>query len=98
MSFLNDIFEKYQEQKYLIANENATINTLIRPLFQWLGWDFSNLKDVQPQYGAAIGKKGDKVDYAFMQNDLPCLLVECKNHTEFLQKHINQVFQYYAAS
>lgn len=98
MSFLTDIREKYLDQKDLITNENATINTLILPLFQWLGWDFSNLKEVQPQYGAAIGKKAEKVDYAFIRNDLPCLLVECKNHTEKLQSHINQVFQYYAAS
>lgn len=98
MKILNEIAEKYESQKGLISNESATIDNLIKPLFEQLGWNFSNIEEVRAQYGAAIGKKGEKVDYAFVQNDLPCLLVECKHHTEPLKRHVNQLYQYFGAS
>ena len=46
---------------------------------QMLGYDIFDPVEVMPEFTADIGtKKGEKVDYALMQDGAPVVLVECK--------------------
>jgi hypothetical protein len=40
-------------------------------------------------------KKGEKVDYAILNNNKPILLIECKHYTEDLNPHNSQLFRYF---
>ena len=66
------------------------------PFIQALGYDVFNPLEVIPEFTADIGmKKGEKVDYAIMQNNNPILLIECKCVTENLDNHDSQLTRYY---
>ena len=43
-------------------------------------------------------KKGEKVDYAILENGQPIILVECKSCSEQLDKHSSQLFRYFGTS
>jgi hypothetical protein len=76
--------------------EEATKNALIMPFIQVLGYDVFNPFEVNPEFVADIGiKKGEKVDYAIMQDGAPTILIECKHHLEKLDLHNSQLFRYF---
>lgn len=82
-----------------IQTEEATKNALIMPFIQILGYDVFNPSEVNPEYIADIGiKKGEKVDYAIMKDNIPVILIECKHHSENLDLHNSQLFRYYHTS
>jgi hypothetical protein len=79
-----------------LKTEEATKNALIMPFIQVLGYDVFNPFEVNPEFIADIGiKKGEKVDYAIMQDGEPTLLIECKHHLENLDPHNSQLFRYF---
>lgn len=79
-----------------IKTEEATKNALIMPFIQLLGYDVFNPFEVSPEFIADIGiKKGEKVDYAILNNNKPILLIECKHYTEDLNPHNSQLFRYF---
>lgn len=79
-----------------IQTEEATKNALIMPFIQVLGYDVFNPFEVTPEFIADIGtKKGEKVDYAILQNGNPVILIECKHHSEKLDPHSSQLFRYF---
>jgi len=79
-----------------IKTEEATKNALIMPFIQLLGYDVFNPFEVNPEFVADIGiKKGEKVDYAIMQESEPAILIECKHHLEKLDPHNSQLFRYF---
>ena len=79
-----------------LQTEEATKNALIMPFIQVLGYDVFNPFEVSPEFIADIGiKKGEKVDYAIMQNGEPTILIECKHHLEKLDPHNSQLFRYF---
>lgn len=82
-----------------IQSEESTKMSLIVPFFQLLGYDIFNPSEFCPEYTADVGiKKGEKVDYAIMENNSPIILVECKSCNESLNKHGSQLFRYFGTT
>jgi hypothetical protein len=79
-----------------IHTEEATKNALIMPFIQLLGYDVFNPFEVNPEFIADIGiKKGEKVDYAIMNDGKAILLIECKHYIQDLDPHNSQLFRYF---
>ena len=82
-----------------IGTEEATKTSLIMPLFQILGYDVFNPLEFCPEFVADVGiKKGEKIDYAILENGEPTILIECKSCKEDLDKHSSQLFRYFGTS
>ena len=82
-----------------IATEEATKTSLIMPFFQMLGYDVFNPLEFVPEFTADVGiKKGEKVDYAIMVDNVPLILIECKPCFEDLSKHGSQLFRYFSTT
>ncbi|RYX82186.1 restriction endonuclease [bacterium] len=88
--------EKVEKLKDQIQTEEATKNAFIMPFIKTLGYDVFDPFEVVPEFIADIGiKKGEKVDYAIMKDNQPCILVECKHWSENLDPHNSQLFRYF---
>ena len=91
--------ERVSMLKDTITTEEATKMSLIVPMFQILGYDVFNPLEFCPEYTADVGiKKGEKVDYAILENGQPNILIECKSCSETLDKHSSQLFRYFGTS
>lgn len=79
--------------------EEATKNALIMPFIAALGYDIFDPAEVVPEYTADIGtKKGEKVDYAIIIDEIPTILFECKWSGADLSKvHASQLYRYFNA-
>ena len=96
---IKQLSERVIKLKDKILTEEATKNALIMPFIQCLGFDIFDPTEVIPEFVADIGiKKGEKVDYAIMKNELPIILIECKWWGENLDLHSTQLFRYFAVS
>ncbi len=99
MDFLNHLksfTERVKTLKPNLQTEEATKNGLIMPFIQLLGYDVFNPLEVIPEYVADIGtKKGEKVDYAILQENTPILIIECKHWKENLDVHNSQLHRYF---
>ena len=85
--------------KTSISTEEGTKMSLIVPLFQILGYDVFNPTEFCPEYTADVGvKKGEKVDYAILEDGKPSILIECKSCSENLNKHSSQLFRYFGTT
>ena len=63
-----------------ISTEEATKTSIILPFFQILGYDVFNPLEFVPEFTADTGtKRGEKVDYAILQNNTPLILIEAKS-------------------
>lgn len=84
--------------KELASTEEAAKNSLVMPFIQALGYDVFNLNEVIPEYTADFGeKKGEKVDYAILQDGKPIMVVECKPLHDILdQTKSSQLARYFA--
>lgn len=93
---LTDRVEKMKPQ---LQTEEATKNALIMPFIQALGYDVFNPSEVIPEFTSDIGtKKGEKVDYAIMQDDKMVMLIECKGVNDKLTNHDSQLIRYFHSS
>ena len=64
-----------------LDSEEATKQALILPFIQMLGYAIYDPTEVVPEFTADVGtKKGEKVDYAILQDGRPVLLIECKTY------------------
>lgn len=83
-----------------LATEESTKTSIVLPFFQLLGYDIFNPLEFVPEYTADAGtKKGEKVDYAIMQNNEPIMIIEVKPvNTGLSIKHINQLFRYFTVT
>ncbi|MDF2678784.1 MAG: uncharacterized protein K0Q97_3138, partial [Bacillota bacterium] len=82
-----------------IETEEATKTSIIMPFFQTLGYDVFNPSEFVPEFTADVGiKKGEKVDYAILNNKEPVILIECKSIKEELTKHDSQLFRYFGTT
>lgn len=91
--------ERVSTLKNSISTEEATKMSLIVPLFQILGYDVFNPTEFCPEYTADVGlKKGEKVDYAILEDGKPSILIECKSCSENLTKHSSQLFRYFGTT
>ena len=99
----NESIKQFSERvttiKSSISTEEATKMSLIIPMFQLLGYDVYTPTEFCPEYNADVGiKKGEKVDYAILENGQPNILIECKSCTEELEKHSSQLFRYFGTT
>lgn len=82
-----------------LTTEEATKTSIIMPFFSLLGYDVFNPEEFTPEFVADVGiKKGEKVDYAILQNGEPVILIECKWIGEPLDKHGSQLFRYFSTT
>ncbi|MEN8077634.1 type I restriction endonuclease [Clostridioides difficile] len=91
---------KIEKLKGNLKTEEATKTSLVLPFFQLLGYDIFDPFEFVPEFVADVGtKKGEKVDYAIMQNNEPIMIIEVKScDTELNTKHINQLFRYFSVT
>lgn len=91
--------ERISSLKENILTEEATKNAFIMPFIQLLGYDVFNPMEVIPEMDCdLIKKKGEKLDYAIMQEGEPILLIECKHWQQNLDLHATQLQKYFVAS
>ena len=96
---LKQFSERVTMLKDTISTEESTKMSLVVPLFQLLGYDVFNPSEVCPEYIADVGiKKGEKVDYAILEDGQPTILIECKSCSDQLDKHSSQLFRYFGTS
>lgn len=96
---LYELADRISKLKSSIQTEEATKQSFILPFFQSLGYDVFNPLEFVPEFTADVGiKKGEKVDYAILQDGNPLILIEAKTHTENLAKHDSQLFRYYGTT
>lgn len=102
MDFQKDLLDfagRVSSLKDSIATEEATKTSLIMPFFTLLGYDVFNPLEFVPEFVADVGiKKGEKVDYAILQNGLPVILVEAKAVNKKLGKQDSQLFRYFVTT
>lgn len=102
MDFIDQLkqFSKRVESiKDTIKTEEATKTSILMPFFQFMGFDVFNPNEFVPEFTADVGiKKGEKVDYAILQDGKPVILVEAKSITEPLEKHDSQLFRYFGTT
>ncbi|MGX7666063.1 type I restriction endonuclease [Flavobacterium pedocola] len=96
---LKSLADKIHQLKDKIETEESTKHAFVLPFINTLGYDTFNPLEVVPEYVADIGiKKGEKVDYAIVQNGEPIMIIECKNWKENLTIHGSQLFRYFHVS
>lgn len=94
---LKQYSKRVESLKDNIQTEEATKTSLIMPFFSLLGYDVFNPDEFIPEFTADVGiKKGEKVDYAILQEGKPVILIEAKWIGEKLEKHDSQLFRYFA--
>ena len=83
-----------------LDTEEATKSSLVLPFIQMLGYEIFDPTEVIPEYTADVGtKKGEKVDYALMQDGKPAVLVECKKYGSNLNEaEISQLLRYFTVT
>lgn len=102
MSF-NEQFEQFVKRvesiKDSIQTEEATKTAIIMPFFSLLGYDVFNPQEFAPEYVADVGiKRGEKVDYAILQDGKPVIIIEAKSINRSLDKHDSQLFRYFSTT
>ncbi len=83
-----------------LDTEEATKSALVLPFVQMLGYDIFDPTEVVPEFTADVGtKKGEKVDYALMQDGKPAILIEAKKHGSNLdEEEISQLLRYFTVT
>jgi len=84
----------------ILDTEEATKTALVMPFLAALGYDVFDPAEVVPEFTADVGtKKGEKVDYAVVQDGDPVMLVECKKAGMSLEgASIHQLFRYFSVT
>ncbi|MFZ0443274.1 MAG: type I restriction endonuclease [Bacillus sp. (in: firmicutes)] len=96
---IKSLSTRVKKNKENITTEEATKTSIIMPFFQMLGYDIFNPEEFIPEFTADVGiKKGEKVDYAIMNDGEPVILIETKSVNEVLQKHDSQLFRYFGTT
>lgn len=96
---INQLASRVVKMKPQLLTEEATKNALIMPFIQALGYDVFNPTEVIPEFTSDVGiRRGEKVDYAIMQNERMIMLIECKGVNDKLVNHDSQLIRYFHAS
>lgn len=103
MDFIDQIraiASNIERQLNHIQTEEATKNALVLPFINCLGYNVFDPTEVVPEFTADVGtKKGEKVDYAIMQDGKPIMLFECKYAgVNLSQTHASQLFRYFTVT
>lgn len=83
-----------------IETEEATKNAFVMPFIRMLGYNIFDPTEVVPEFTADVGvKKGEKVDYAIMQNGKPIIIMEVKSaDVKLSDSHISQLYRYFGVT
>ncbi len=94
---INELAACIPKQIDYCTTEEATKNALVLPFINALGYDIFNPTEVLPEYTADVGiKKGEKVDYAILQDRVPIMLFECKwSGADLGKAHMSQLYRYF---
>lgn len=97
---LRVLSERVKSHSSTMVTEEAVKTAVVLPFFQALGYDVFNPAEVIPEFTAdAVGKRGEKVDYAIQIDGNIRILVECKPITTQLDKvHLAQLFRYFSVT
>ena len=97
---LRAIAEKVKTHSSQMATEEAVKTAVVLPFLRALGYDVFDPFEVIPEFTAdAVGKKGEKVDYAISIDGEIRILIECKPIATALEKkHLDQLFRYFTVT
>ena len=110
MSFLEKmrkLAEQICKRKDSVRGESQTKQSLIIPFIRTLGYDVDDPDEVDVEFRADVGvKRGERVDYAIMQDRKPIILVECKKRERPLKDagkrrrdaYTTQLYRYFNAT
>lgn len=91
--------KRVESVKGSIQTEEATKTAIIMPFFALLGYDVFNPQEFAPEFTADVGiKRGEKVDYAILQDGEPVIIIEAKAINRNLEKHGSQLFRYFSTT
>ena len=85
---VREISSRVSRRAGSVATEEATKTALVMPFIrEVLGYNVFEPEEVIPEFTADVGgKKGEKVDYAIMNDGKPSILIECKAYGVDLEK------------
>lgn len=96
---IKQLSEKVSTLRKELKTEEATKSAFIMPFIQILGYDVFNPTEVVPEFvtDEGVKKNNERVDYAIFKDGQPVLIIECKSHTENLNKpdHYTQLKKYF---
>lgn len=97
---LRSISERVKSHSSTMATEEAVKTAVVLPFLRALGYDVFDPTEVVPEFTAdAVGKKGEKVDYAINIDGEIRILIECKPISVALEKkHLDQLFRYFTVT
>jgi hypothetical protein len=97
---LKALSSKVSKQISIIQTEEATKNAFVMPFISALGYNVFDPTEVTPELTADVGtKKGEKVDYAILEDGKPIMLFECKwCGTDLNKKHKSQLYRYFSVT
>ena len=97
---IKTLCERVRSHSSAMATEEAVKTAVVLPLFQALGYDVFDPHEMIPEFTAdAVGKKGERVDYAIRIKGDIRILIECKPVTTQLDKvHLAQLYRYFSVT
>lgn len=97
---LRAIAERVKSHSSTMATEEAVKTAVVLPFLRSLGYDVFDPSEVVPEFTAdAVGKKGEKVDYAIKIDNEIRILIECKPIAVALErKHLDQLYRYFSVT
>ncbi|UWU25856.1 type I restriction enzyme HsdR N-terminal domain-containing protein (plasmid) [Rhizobium sp. CB3060] len=97
---LRAIAERVKSHSSTMATEEAVKTAVVLPFLRALGYDVFDPSEVVPEFTAdAVGKKGEKVDYAIKLDNQIRILIECKPISVALErKHLDQLYRYFSVT
>ncbi len=98
---MTEVSKRMRARLDRVSTEEATKNALVMPFINnVLGYNVFDPHEVVPEYTTDVGtKKGEKVDYALMQDDDPIVLFECKKYqTNLDDEPASQLYRYFSVS
>jgi len=70
--------KKIEDYRKRNLHEPATKSYLIEPLFKEIGWDFTDIDSVEPEYPVLLEGENKPADYALKFEGKACLFLEAK--------------------
>lgn len=97
---LRVLSDRIKTHSSAMLTEEAVKTAIVLPFLNALDYDVFNPNEVVPEFSAdAVGKKGEKVDYAIKVDDEIRILIECKPITTNLEKtHLAQLYRYFSVT
>ena len=97
---LRAIADRIRQHSSAILTEEAVKTAVVLPFLGALGYDVFDPNEVIPEFTAdAVGKKGERVDYAVKVAGHIRILIECKPISTVLEKvHLAQLYRYFSVT